>query len=246
MEVSLGSLSVRIGKPCISPVSVALPKRIIYETILPCKEEISQQDAYSGEEEDFMIAPNEVEKGLALDIKGEPYLVLERRYIIEAGKAKIRLKLRHLRTHALVERTVDEGHKLTMAPVERRSVIFMYWDGEWYHFKDLRTRDPDVADEIILPPETLGEASKYIVDDLQLDLLLLNGEPVAVDLSESVVMRVKDTETPKIGPTSHYKPATMEGPARMETGLVVRVPPFIAPGDWIRVNTANGEYSERV
>lgn len=95
-------------------------------------------------------------------------------------------------------------------------------------------------------PEVLGEAGKYIVDGLQLDLLLLNGEPVAVDLPESVVMRVKETEAPKIGPASHYKPATMEGPARIETGLVVRVPPFIAPGDRIRVNTANGEYIERV
>lgn len=97
-----------------------------------------------------MIAPNEVEKGLALEIEGEPYLVLERQHISEAGKAKIRLKLRHLRTGAIIERTEDEGHKLTMAPVERRSLTFMYWDGELYHFKDMRTLDPDVSDEIIL------------------------------------------------------------------------------------------------
>ena len=193
-----------------------------------------------------MIAPNEVEKGLALDIEGEPYLVLERQHMSEAGRAKIRMKLRHLRSGALIERTVDEGHKLTIAPVERRSVTFMYWDGEFYHFKDPGVQDPDTPDELMLPPEALGEASKYIVDGLQLDLLLLNGEPVAVDLPESVAMRVKETEMPKVGSASHYKPATMEGPARMETGLVVKVPPFISPGDWIRVNTASGEYSGRV
>jgi len=201
---------------------------------------------YRAEKECFMIAPNEVEKGLALDIEGEPYLVLERQHMSEAGRAKIRMKLRHLRSGALTEWTVDEGHKLTLAPVERRSVTFMYWDGEFYHFKDPSVQDPDTPDELMLPPEALGEASKYIVDGLQLDLLLLNGEPVAVDLPESVAMRVKETEMPKVGSASHYKPATMEGPARMETGLVVKVPPFISPGDWIRVNTSSGEYSGRV
>jgi elongation factor P len=120
--------------------------------------------------------------------------------------------------------------------------------GEFYHFKDIRTLNPDVSDEILLPPERLGEASKYIVDDLQRDLLLFHGEPVGVDLPTSVVMRVKETEPPMsvTSATSHSKPAIMEGPARLETGLVVRVPPFIAPGDWIRVNTANGEYVERI
>ncbi len=193
-----------------------------------------------------MIAPNEVEKGLVLNIEGEPYLVLERQHESEAGRAKVRMKLRHLRTRAIIERTVAEGQKLTIAPVERRSVTFMYWDGAFYHFKDPSVQDPDTPDELLFPPERLGEASKYIVDGLQLDLLLFNGEPVAVDLPESVVMRVKETEMPKVGPGSHYKPATMQGPARTETGLVVLVPPFISPGDWIRVNTANGEYSGRV
>lgn len=193
-----------------------------------------------------MIAPNEVEKGLTLNIEGEPYLVLSRQLVSEAGKAKIRMKLRRLRTGTIVERTVDETPKLTLAPVERRSVTFMYWDGEFYHFEDPNTLDPDAPDELMLPPEMLGEASKYIIDGLQLDLLLLNSEPVAVDLPEMIVMRVKDTAMPVVGPSSHYKPATMEGPARLETGLVVKVPLFITPGDWIRVNTANGQYSERV
>jgi elongation factor P len=88
--------------------------------------------------------------------------------------------------------------------------------------------------------EGRGKASKYIVDGLQLNLFLLNDEPVGVDLPPSVVMRVKDVEM-----SGHYWHATMEGPARLETGLVVLVPPIISPGDRIRVNTENGEYMER-
>jgi elongation factor P len=189
-----------------------------------------------------MISSNEMKKGLTLDIEGEPYTVLEWQHVGEArGSANIRMKLHHLRTGAIIERTLDAGHKFRVVPVDRRPVTFMYWDGESYHFLDT-----DTEDEIITPPEMLGEARKYIVDNLQLDLLLLNGEPVAVDLPESVVMRVKETEMPKVGSESHYKHVTVEGPARIETGLVVLAPQFISPGDWIRVNTANGEYMERV
>ncbi|MGZ3629155.1 MAG: elongation factor P [Ktedonobacteraceae bacterium] len=189
-----------------------------------------------------MISSNEMKKGLTLDIEGEPYTVLEWQHLTEGrGKAHIRLKLRHLRTHAIIERTLDTGHKFKVVPIERLPVTFMYWDGELYHFAETGILDPDIPDEMMLPAEMLGKASKYIVDELQLELFLLNDEPVGVDLPPSVVMRVKDVEM-----SGHYWHATMEGPARLETGLVVLVPSFISPGDWIRVNTENGEYMERV
>ena len=195
-----------------------------------------------------MISSNEMKKGLTLDIEGEPFTVLEWLHVGEArGCGILRMMLRHLRSGAIIERTLDAGHKFRLVPIERHPVTFMYWDGAAYHFVALDTTpDPDREDEIILPPETLGEARKYIVDNLQLDMLLLNGEPVAVDLPESVVMRVKETEMPKVGTASHYKHVKVEGPARIETGLVVLAPQFISPGDRIRVNTANGEYIERV
>lgn len=189
-----------------------------------------------------MISSNEMKKGLTLDIEGEPYTVLEWQHLTEGrGKANIRLKLRHLRTHAIIERTLDTGHKFKLVPIGRLPVIFTYWDGELYHFAEIGILDPDIPDEFMLPAEMLGKASKYIVDGLQLDLFLLNDEPVGVDLPPSVVMRVKDVEM-----SGHYWHATMEGPARLETGLVVLVPPIISPGDRIRVNTENGEYMERV
>ncbi|SRR6266566_4955044 len=190
-----------------------------------------------------MISSNEMKKGLTLDVEGEPYIVLEWQHVGEARcSANIRMKLRHLRTGTIIERTLDVGPKFRVVPVERRRVIFMYWDGEFYHFLET-----DTQDETMIPAGLLGEARKYIVDNLQLDLLLLNGEPVAVELpAESVVMRVKETETLKVGTASHYKHVTVEGPARIETGLVVLAPQFISPGDRIRVNTANGEYMERV
>jgi elongation factor P len=191
-----------------------------------------------------MIPSIEIRKGLILDIEAEPYIVLDRQRVIEGRQVpKIRLKLRHLRTRAIIEWTQDEKQKIKVEPVDRLTVIFLYWDGEFYHFMDIHDLHPDAPDELLLSANKLGEASKYIVDDLQLGMFLLNGEPIAVDLPESVVMRVKNIEEPESG---RNKRATMEGPARIETGLVVLVPPFISIGEQIRVNTENGVYIDRV
>lgn len=194
-----------------------------------------------------MISSHEMKKGLALDIEGEPYYVIEWQHV-EQGResANIRMKLRHLRTGAIIERTLDAGHKFRLLPLERHPVTFMYWDSELYHFVALDTgTDPDAQDEIMLPPESLGDAHKYIIDNLQLDLLLLDEEPVGVELPASIVMRVLETDA-VVNPDSDHKHARMEGPARLDTGLIVLVPPFISPGDLIRVSTSNGEYMERV
>src|SRR5947209_19036666 len=99
----------------------------------------------------------------------------------------------------------------------------------------------------MIPAGLLGEARKYIVDNLQLDLLLLNGEPVAVELpGESVVVRVKETDTLKVGTASHYKHVTVEGPARIEPVLVELAPHFISPGHRIRLNTPNRAHMQRL
>ena len=117
-----------------------------------------------------MISSSEMRKGLTLDIEGEVYTVLDWQHVCEArASANIRMKLRSLRTGTILERTLDAGHKFRLVPVDRRRVTFMFWDGEFYHFMD-----NDNQDEMMLPVETLGEARKYIIDDLRLDLLLLN------------------------------------------------------------------------
>ncbi|MGZ3630938.1 MAG: elongation factor P, partial [Ktedonobacteraceae bacterium] len=75
-----------------------------------------------------MISSNEMAKGLTLDIEGEPYTVLEWQHLTKAGIAKIWVKLRHLRTHAIIERTLDADSKFKLVPIVRLPVTFMYWD----------------------------------------------------------------------------------------------------------------------
>ncbi|GHO88591.1 elongation factor P [Dictyobacter formicarum] len=189
-----------------------------------------------------MITANDITRGIAIEIEGEPYMVVNWKKVTRAQvDPDVKVKLRHIRTHDLIERTLDAHSELTVVPIERLAAVFTHWDGEFYHFADIGSDNPDDPDEFQLPPEMLGKASKFIVDELQLNMLVLNSEPVGVELPPSVIMRVKSVDM-----VGRYWRAIMEGPARLETGLVVMVPPIISPGDLIRVNTENGEYMERI
>lgn len=189
-----------------------------------------------------MITARSITKGIAIEVEGEPYTVVDWQNVTRARvEPAVKAKLRHIRTHDLVERTLDARFKYKVVPIERLAVVFTHWDGELYHFVDIGSDNPDDPDEFVLPLEVLGKAGKFIVDDLKLDMLVLNNEPIGVDLPPSVVMRVKSVEM-----VGHYWRAIMEGPARQETGLVVMVPTIVSPGDLIRVNTEDGEYIERV
>jgi len=101
--------------------------------------------------------------------------------------------------------------------------------------------DTSSYDDIVLTSEQLGSAKNFLIDDIELDLILFNEEPLSVEPPEKVVLVVTYTEP-------GYKGDTATGgtkPATTETGFIVQVPLFVANGDKIRVNTTSGEYVER-
>jgi len=146
------------------------------------------------------------------------------------------MKPRNLRSGATFDRTCDAGEKFKRISLDRTSVTFQYQDGDQYHFMDTRTYD-----DIVLTAEQLGDVKNYLIDNLELDLMLFNDEPISVEPPEKVVLRVTYTEPGFRGDTATggTKPATTE------TGLIVQVPLFISSDDLIRVNTTTGTYVER-
>jgi elongation factor P len=146
------------------------------------------------------------------------------------------MKVRNLRSGAIFERTCDAGDKFKRIYLDRATVTYQYQDGEQYHFMDTSTYD-----DVVLTETQLGEAKNYLIDNLELDIVSYEGEPLSVDLPEKLVLRVTYTEPGFKGDTATggTKPATTE------TGLVVQVPLFISNDDLIRVNTTTGAYVER-
>ncbi|HLI06162.1 MAG TPA: elongation factor P [Ktedonobacteraceae bacterium] len=185
-----------------------------------------------------MISTGDLKKGLTIEFEGQLCSILDWQHVkIGRGGAIVRMKLRNIRSGAIFDRTCDAGDKFKRVYLDRSTATYQYEDGDQYHFMDTST-----FDDIVLTREQLGDAINYLIDNLELDIMLYEGEPISVDLPEKVVLTVTYTEPGFKGDTATggTKPATTE------TGLVVQVPLFISTGDRIRVNTTTGQYVERV
>ena len=113
---------------------------------------------------------------------------------------------------------------------------FTYRDGGTFHFMDLETYD-----QVEMTADTLGDWVNYLLPEATIKVSLFEGEAVGLDLPATVDLKVEETAPAIKGATAN---AQLK-PARLETGLVVQVPPFISDGDTVRVNTETGEYQSR-
>src|SRR5260370_26100063 len=174
-----------------------------------------------------MISTGDLKKGITFEFEGQPCSVLEWQHVkMGRGGAIVRLKLRNLRTGATFDRTCDAGDKLKRVDLDRSTVTYQYQDGDQYHFMDMNTYD-----DIVMTGEELGTTRNYLIDNLELDLILLDGEPISVEPPEKIVLRVDYTEPGFKGDTSTGGPNT----ATMETRLVLQSTLFVATQNLTRV-----------
>jgi len=113
---------------------------------------------------------------------------------------------------------------------------YLYADGDSYHFMNTATYD-----QIHLHQDVLGDRALYLVPDVMIKVVFFEGQPVDVELPATVDLQVVETEPGIKGASA----TNVTKPAKMETGLIVNVPPFIDQGEKIRVDTSEGTYIER-
>jgi len=185
-----------------------------------------------------MISTGDLKKGISIEMDGQLFTIVEWQHIkMGRGGAIVRIKLRNLRSGAIIERTFDAGERFQRAYLDRKTVQYSYSDGDTYYFMDNETYE--------MTPFTkkqLGDAKNYLLDGMQLEVAYYNDEPISVDPPITVDLMVTYTEPGFKGDTATggTKPATLE------TGLTVQVPLFVSTGDKIRVKTDTGTYVERV
>jgi elongation factor P len=121
--------------------------------------------------------------------------------------------------------------------MEERAMQYLYKEGEHYHFMDNQTYEQMIVDE-----EALGEVKNFLIENMNVEVLLFQDKPIGVELPNFVNLRVIKTDPWVKGDTSKadYKPATVE------TGYILKVPPFVMEGELITIDTRTGEYSTRV
>ncbi len=184
-----------------------------------------------------MISSNEFKTGVSIQLDGEAYMVVDFQHVKPGkGAAFVRTKLKNVRTGAVQERTFDAGEKIPRAHLERRSMQYLYQDGDSYIFMD-----EENYEQIPLSADQIGNEIKYLKENMVCMILFFQGNIIGIDFPAQVELTVVQTEPGIKGDTA----SGGSKPAVMDTGAVVRVPFFINEGDVIRVNTKTGEYIER-
>lgn len=185
-----------------------------------------------------MYTVADLKKGLKITLDGDPYLVTAFDFAKPGkGQALYRTKMRNMITGSTLDRTYRSGETFEPASLEDRKMQFLYKEEEHYVFMDNQNYEQYRMDE-----EAVGDAKNYLIDNLPVDLLLFRDKAIAVDVPNFVNLRVTQTDPWVKGDTS----GSDSKPATVETGYVLRVPPFIEEGQLIVIDTRSGEYSTRV
>jgi elongation factor P len=148
----------------------------------------------------------------------------------------VQAKLRNLRSGTMIEHRFSSEDRVERAALEEHNMEFLYDDGESYHFMNTETYE-----QTHLTKELLGDAVQYLIPQLNVSVEFYEGKPISVELPATVDLTVVETEPGLKGASV----SNVTKAAKLETGLVVQVPPFINEGEKIRVGTAEGTYQER-
>jgi len=185
-----------------------------------------------------MISVNDFRNGLTIEVDGEIYRVLEFQHVKPGkGAAFVRSRLRNLRNGNIVEKTFRAGEKVERAQIDNRKMQYLYSTGDTYIFMDTETYE-----QVELSAKQIEYELKFLKENMEVSVIMYQGETIGVELPNTVVLTVVETE-PGI------KGDTVSGgtkPAKLETGLVVQVPLFVNEGDKLIINTADGTYVSRV
>ena len=153
------------------------------------------------------------------------------------GSGNIKLKVRNVRTGAVVEKSFITGARVEEASVEKKKTQFLYRDGDIYSFMD-----PSSFEQFTVSKQVLGDQAKFLKDGLEVLLIISEDEVLGMELPLSLNYTVAETGPEEKGNTvsNVFKEATLDN------GLVVRVPMFMKVGEKVRIDTRSGSYVERV
>ena len=184
-----------------------------------------------------MISATQLRPGMVIKFNNELYSIFSVNHRTPGNlRGFVQAKMRSLRTGSMTEHRFSSEDKVEKAMLEEIEMEYLYDDGEYFYFMNT-----DNFEQMHLMKDLLGDATSYLVSQLRVKVEFYEGKPISVELPATVDMTVVETEPGLRGATV----SNVTKPAKMETGLVVQVPPFINEGERIRVNTAEGTYQER-
>ena len=185
-----------------------------------------------------MIQATQLKKGMCIKHANDLYRIVDAQHKTPGNlRGMVQARIRNLKTGSISDHRFRSVDVVERAILDETQMEYLYQDGDMYHFMNNET-----FEQVGLSEEVLGTAVHYLIPNIKIAIEFYEGRPVGIDLPLNVEMKVMETE-PGIKGASV---SNVGKPAKMETGLIVQVPPFINEGDVIRIDTATGSYVERV
>ena len=185
-----------------------------------------------------MATTADFKNGLVLKVDGKLQQIIEFQHVKPGkGPAFVRTKLKDVVSGKTVDKTWNAGVKVETATVDRRDMTYLYNDGTSYVVMDDKTYE-----QYELPEDKFGEASRFLLENMRVQVSFHEGEALFAELPISVDLKIEHTEPGLQGDrsTGGTKPATLE------TGAEIQVPLFLETGNVVKVDTRTGEYLSRV
>ena len=185
-----------------------------------------------------MATTADFKNGLVLKNEGKLQQIVEFQHVKPGkGPAFVRTKLKDVVTGKTVDKTWNAGVKVETATVDRRDMTYLYNDGTNYVVMDDKT-----FEQFELPAEKFGEASRFLLENMRVQVSFHEGDALFAELPISVDLKIEQTEPGLQGDrsTGGTKPATLE------TGAEIQVPLFVSTGEKVKVDTRDRRYLGRV
>jgi len=181
-----------------------------------------------------MISTNDFKNGMTIKIDNNLFSIIEFQHVKPGkGPAFVRTKLKNLRTGATIDNTFNAGVKVETAHIDKKPMQFLYLMGDTYYFMNMND-----FEQIELDKKSLGDDTKYLKENLDVEIVFYEGEMLGMNLPDKIEMEVVQTEPGVRGNTtsSAMKDATLE------TGMVIKVPLFVNQNDKVIISTKDGKY----
>ncbi|OKH18069.1 elongation factor P [[Limnothrix rosea] IAM M-220] len=184
-----------------------------------------------------MISSNDFRSGTSIELDGSVWRVVEFLHVKPGkGSAFVRTKLKNAQTGSVVEKTFRAGETVPQAILDKRTMQHTYKEGDQFVFMDMETYE-----EVRLGEAQIGDRVKYLLEEMEVNVLFWNDQVIDVELPNTVVLEVTETDPGVKGDTATggTKPATVS------TGAQVNVPLFISIGEKIKIDTREDKYLGR-
>ena len=178
-----------------------------------------------------------LKKGMLIKVGQDLFRVLELQHVTPGNlRGFVRIKLRNIRNGTQTDQKLRSEDSMERAILDEREMQYLYQDGDAHCFMDTTSYE-----QVHISNAALGDSVKFLKSETTITVEFYESEPVGIELPPSVDLQVTDTAPGIKGATA----SAQVKPATLETGLVIQVPPFVNPGDVVRVSTDTGEYLSR-